>query len=373
MIQKNEKNSIISGITGALLMLSINVSFCAALGRGLAGAFLCTGICTFFSLKTENKIFTPSSLLIAPLFIFLGYKSLLPCALAMLMGAIIFGLLNKIPKKLPIPDCVLAGAFIGLALSATILLTNTYFGIGAFGQTPLSMLKSYRSLGFHPDFRGLLYGTITLFTMITYPFKFRKLSKVIPAEFLTVFIPFLLNLALNPDRKYTTTNEYSYALTSAELCIDIGELQKNIPQIILTGVAVGVLFFIIKEKKSTSPVINGLTGAFGGLYALPREINYYSKASSLVALVICAVTVLVSPHILTRLPLPSVGAMLIVSAWQQVPFGLIPSTLKKKRVLDFASMIICAVGFVVLRFATAVEICILVTLIYNTLRKELSE
>ena len=58
----------------------------------------------------------------------------------------------------------------------TILQTNNYFGINATGVSAVDMLLSYRSFGFHANWRTVLYGTIVLVLMITYPRKFKKAS-----------------------------------------------------------------------------------------------------------------------------------------------------------------------------------------------------
>ena len=50
----------------------------------------------------------------------------------------------------------------------TILQTNNYFGINATGVSAVDMLLSYRSFGFHANWRTVLYGTIVLVLMITY-------------------------------------------------------------------------------------------------------------------------------------------------------------------------------------------------------------
>lgn len=377
MADNKFKNSIGYGITGALLILSCSICFCAALGRGIYGALLTTVICTLFALKSKTTFFVPSALLITPLFIFTQYTGLLPCLLAVTLGGIICLVLQKKVKSVSLPNAVTAGVFVGLALGTTILLTNTYFGIGACAHTPSEMLKAYGSLGFHPDFRGLLYGTITLFTMITYPFKFRKLNKIIPSEFITVAIPFLLNIALNPNRQRTTTNEYFYATTNITLIGD-ESLLSCAPTIILTGLALGVLLFFFSKQSAFKPQVNIFTGLISGTPVLPRPIKNYTVISVVTTLFICTLTAVAIPHILTRLPLPCVGAMLIVSAWQQIPFKSIPATIKEKNVISFISMIICAVAFVVLNFYTAVAVSVLATLICNKLSrnpsgKELTE
>lgn len=377
MQEKASHNSIGYGITGALLLLSCSICFCAALGRGIFGAFTVTIICLAFALKNKSKIFVPSALLITPLFIFAQYDGLLPCMIAVASGGLIYLLLQKTAKNLRTPDCILAGIFIGLALSTTILLTNTYFGIGAHGSTPLEMLRSYRSLGFHPDFRGLLYGTITLFTMITYPFKFRKLNKVIPAEFITVAIPFVLNIALNPNSDYTTTNEYSFAVQKTLLSADL-KTGRQVIAIILTGIAIGILLYILDKQNSYSPKVNAVTGITSGIAVLPRSTDAFTKASLISALFVCGIAAVAVPSVLVRLPLPCVGSMLIVSAWQQVPFRLIPTAIKEKSVIGFFATIICAAAFVILPFYTAVAVCVASSFIIsklhpNPLGKELTE
>ena len=78
-----------------------------------------------------------------------------------------------------IPAPVAGGFTIGTALVMTILQTNNYFGINATGVSAVDMLLSYRSFGFHANWRTVLYGTIVLVLMITYPRKFKKLHRKI--------------------------------------------------------------------------------------------------------------------------------------------------------------------------------------------------
>ena len=72
---------------------------------------------------------------------------------------------------------VLSGIMLAGALTVTVLFTTDYFGIGATGNSVAEMIKSYISLGFHPNWRGVLYGTIVLVIMVTFPRKFKKADK----------------------------------------------------------------------------------------------------------------------------------------------------------------------------------------------------
>jgi hypothetical protein len=207
--QKNIKKDILAGLTGAMLLGSYALCTAASVGLGLWNVFFCIVICSLFSVKLKNKIYAPDVFLLIPVHYVVSECGSYYLPVCIVGGVIISYLLSKIIKRNHRINSVIAWVTLVLALVATIILTNQYFGIGASGSTAIEMLKSYRSLGFHPHFRGLLYGTITLFAMITYPFKFRKLNKTLPSEFMTLLIPLILNLFLNPVKNLTTVNEIS--------------------------------------------------------------------------------------------------------------------------------------------------------------------
>ena len=237
-----------AGVTGATCLC-----LCAALNQGIFVVLVFTAIFTMASIG-KKWIYTPSPLL-AVIFVFLmQFNSLLGSAASLVLGSLICFALNRLIKREKLPDFITGGCLIGLALCTTILFTNTYFGIGATGFTPFEMLSSYRSLGFHPDFRGLLYGTITLFTMITYPFKFRRLKNIIPAEFITVAIPFVLNLILNPDPAYTTTNEFS-GITPYSGFINISGI-SDVMGLLSTSIATGFILYVLSQNSAENKIYN---------------------------------------------------------------------------------------------------------------------
>lgn len=86
-----------------------------------------------------------------------------------------------------------------IAFSTTALVTNDYFGIGAEGYTVVEIIKSYVSFGFHPNWRGILYGTIVMVIMITFPRKFKTLfGKIISPAFAALVIIYAMNYFLIP-------------------------------------------------------------------------------------------------------------------------------------------------------------------------------
>lgn len=111
-------------------------------------------------------------------------------------------------KQSSIPDNpVTAGLSLATALTVTVLLTTYYFGIGASGNNVKEMIASYLSLGFHPNWRGVLYGTIVMVIMITFPRKFKKFCEIVKAPFIAIIITLLLNLFLNPSDMPTAITE----------------------------------------------------------------------------------------------------------------------------------------------------------------------
>ncbi len=361
------------GLTASALISAYSLCVSAALGRGAVFALICIVICAIFSLKGKGHVFAPASLLLLPLFVFTRTMPIFYCGFAILGGGIICLALNTISKKKEIPACVITGGALGLAIGVTVMLTNVYFGIGSFGGTVFEMLKNYRYLGFHPNFRGLLFGTITLFTMITYPFKFRKLNKYLPAEFITVLVPFLINLLLNPDPLTTTTNEYVFASAKVALTADF----SNTPQltdVLGASLALGLIFYGFSgTRDKLFPATNITTGALSGNVVGTYPIRGYSKISAATVIITSSVVIFCCSSLISRLPLPCVGSMLIVSAWQHVPFRGISSTAKEKSVIKIFTLVICAVSFIVFSTPVATMICAVFAVIISKIPSKRKE
>lgn len=374
MLNNNTTKQIGFGLTAAALVVSYCVCVCAALGQGLLSVLLCCAVCFSVSLKLKNGVYSPDAFLLVPLFYIFSVLSPVSVCISVLSGSFVFIGLRKFLNDRKIPDAIITGATLSLAIGVTILLTNHYFGIGATGETPFEMLKSFRSLGFHPNFRGLLYGTITLFTMITYPFKFRKLNKYIPAEFITILIPFILNLFLNPQKELTTINEAEF--------LSVTETLKNssvyftdfsaseIPLIIKNAVALGVILFGYSSFDNSSDnngmfIANALSGGLSGLPVRKFSVRGYEKISAVTAFILIVVSILIFPNLFSRLPMHCVGSMLIVSAWQSVPYKTLAGVFKKKDVISIFIFALCTVPFISSDIFTAVIIYLIITVIYN--------
>ena len=337
-ILKSEKikKDILAGLTGAMLLGSYSLCVAASAGLGLWNVFFCVIICSLFSVKLKNKIFAPDAFLLIPVHYVASQCGSYYIPVCMVGGVLIYCLLSKIIKRNDRTKSIIAWITLILALVATVILTNQYFGIGASGSTAIEMLKSYRSLGFHPHFRGLLYGTITLFAMITYPFKFRKLNKILPAEFMTLLVPLILNLFLNPNRELTTVNEagalfFGHHPYPTPLGASMSLESTSIAPILLGCLYLGFVLFLRSDAKDVSR--NALVNLTASLLSFSpvRQFNItsYSRLSAIVTIFVSGVVFFLFPDVLSRIPMHCVGALLIVSAWQQVPYKNLSLLFKK--------------------------------------------
>ena len=188
----NALSPAVGGLTAAGIVFSYTFAAFSCLGLNIYYALSGAVICLILSAALlKDEVLAPDSFLLVPVVFTVTAAGFSYLPVSVFGGALLFVLLKPLLKKIKIPDCIIAGAALGLAFSATALFTTYYFGIGASGSYTFEILKNYRYLGFHPNWRGVFYGTITLFAMITYPFKFKKLSKYLPAEVFSVAIPFI--------------------------------------------------------------------------------------------------------------------------------------------------------------------------------------
>ncbi len=369
---------IFSGLTAAMLTGAYSLCICGVLGFDLWHVLFCAIICFFLSVETKKTVFSPDSFLLLPILYMVssGAKNLLP--VVAVLGTLIAILLSKLLKNKAIPSYVYAGGGIGIALVVTILLTNNYFGIGASGATAFDMLKSYRSLGFHPDFRGLLYGTVTLFAMITYPFKFKKLNKSLPAEFMTLLIPLVMNLFLNPVKELTTINEIESfkPLAFSDLAYDFSLspiTSSDIATTIKASVIFGVLVYLYSLKNKEAENVHFLANCgstfVSGLPVRSFPVHSFTYVSLITAIISTAAVIVFLPGVLSRIPMHCAGALLIVSAWQSVPYKKVAAAFKENSIIALLITVISVVIFVTTELFTAIIFCLLCALVLGRHKK----
>lgn len=217
-----------------------------------------------------------------------------------------------------IPAPVAGGFTIGTALVMTILQTNNYFGINATGVSAVDMLLSYRSFGFHANWRTVLYGTIVLVLMITYPRKFKKLHRKIPAQFVSLVIALGLHLCLVPSAGQSPVLEvgaFSHKLSSSGGLLFNGFTVAPVGGVVLSTAAIALSILVCsgsawsQERKLSVKAIalgvgNMLLPLFGGMPmgAAPEQKEQATRVAPLFSSVLMLAAVLLLGGVFERIP-----------------------------------------------------------------------
>jgi len=382
MLQKNNLIKNLSyGITAYLFVFSYALCFAVSLQLNIWYALTTAIISIIISVSLKNQIFAPDTFFTVPLLLVLssGTNSLLP--FTVIGGGLIFLFLNKKCEKITLHPAVKSGISLSLAFSVTALLTTHYFGIGADGFTVIEILKTYRSLGFHPNWRGVFFGTVTLFAMITYPFKFRKANKYLPAESFSLILPLVLNLILNPDKNYTPINEVSALsdfITEDKLSFFLPSFNSEFSfshsayiNALQSALAMGFLLLFFSHNKTrtdsqgTATILNGISGGFP---VRAFEIRGFSLISAIFAVILVVYSSFFLNDIIARIPVHSLAVVLIVNAWKQVPWCEIGVSFKKG-VLSIISLILIFVVSVMYNIFIALLLAILLNALLPVFNK----
>ncbi len=381
-----KKSTLLSGsafgltAAGKVLIYAVATAACLSLNvwYGLVSAVLCFIVSAFDS---RNKILCPHPFFLVPLtFVAVGLGvSYLP--LTVISAGVVFSLLSLPKGKVEFPEAVRVGASIGLAFGVTALATTYYFGIGASGSTVWEILKNYRYLGFHANWRGVFYGTITLFFMITYPFKCKKLSEYVPAETLSVALPLAINLILNPDKDTTPITELGNLaeISALEKLSDflpvIGTGSVNFEKILTVlsaSLSVVMIAYMFSDngKKNILPASQTfVSGIFGGFPSVPEEILCYTPMSAFVAEICSAAVIIFCPGVIGRIPLHSLAVVLIVSAWKRVGFSAVGKIIKTEKFTGALIIAVSALSFVFIDIFKALVVCLCLGTLFGRRKK----
>lgn len=376
MLKNNQLIKNLSyGITAFLFIFSYSLCFAVSLQLNIWYALVTAITVSLISITLKSEVLAPDTFFTVPLLLVLssGNNALLP--FSVIVGGLTFLALSKKFKNYKINTAITSALKLSLAFSVTALLTTHYFGIGAEGFTVIEILKTYRSLGFHPNWRGVFYGTITLFCMITYPFKFRKANKYLPAECFSLLLPLVLNLILNPQENYTPINELSRNfdfITKSDLSFFLPSFStefdfsmQSYVNAFQSAFSVGALLLLFNSKNKradSTGVASVLNGIPGGFPVRNYKIRGYSLTSAIVSVFLIVYSCFFLDDILMRIPLHSAAVVLIVNAWKQVPFGDLAKSFKNG-VLSTATIFILFITSI----ATNIFITIILGIILNIL------
>lgn len=268
---------------------------------------------------------------------------------------------NKSFFKIP-PAALGAVTFI-VAAVLCIIQVNYYFGIGVPAGSAFETLVAYRSYGFHSNWRGVLYGTITLVIMITYPIKFKKLSRKVPAPAVALVLTTVLNLFLNPVAERTAIDEVgSFASTPSFLLVgDISIFdvtpEKLLPSFIYAWALVVVLVAdTLMKENQLSVVRNSL--AFKGLRSIicpvcdgmtvgDESSEGETRMTGIFAAAIMIVLSILAHPVIMRVPTATLAVIIICTAWKKVRFKVIKTAFKSSKkvfaILLFAAMVVVGI------------------------------
>ena len=311
-------------MTGILpLIISMCVCSAFSMKASLTSALICSFAFPFTGLIPSYSLFV----ILYSISAFYGLNTALAGTLlcAVLLFAVSFFKTDKLKQALYTP--VIAAGMLGFTLYMTVMQTTNYFGISAVGRNAVEMIKSYRSLGFHGNWRGVLYGTIVLVIMIVYRRKFKNLSKRIPAAFWCFVITIPLNMALIPGNIVTPISEigsYSYYPE----CISL--LNVNVFGTIICGFS---LLFIYLYRFTVDKIPTGkkaimLNGAFMSIISLSGSVAPYPSekpekrlsekiTASVTCVIICSIIIILLNRFIGRTPVPTCAVILIIGMWQQ--------------------------------------------------------
>lgn len=312
----------------AVLPIAISMAVCSGMGisAGIIGAAIACVLIATQNTKYLMPVFLSYSV-VSYTFSQHGFSTVATGVAICGVFLIVSAFLGLDIKKLIFQPAVSA-LMLSTAINITVLETTNYFGIGAKGITVGEMLEAYGSLGFHANWRGVLYGTIVLVIMITYPRKFKKLDKILRAPFVALLGTLILNLFLNPVADETAINEVGPI--SYDFLQMIFPTFKQLPDIssaLLTGIALYITTaYSVADIKSSvnldyaaTGASNCLCSAFTGTF-LPYKSQSYKNFSF--AGIPCMVLIILAAVFLNgyiaRIPVHSCAVILIVGAWQSV-------------------------------------------------------
>lgn len=349
------------------LPLIVSIATCASLNIYLiAAAFIIA--CFIFKAENFTSLFYVFSSFTV---IYQATEIINPLLLsaAITVGYILFAFLRN-KKRLALKPEFISVIMMSTAITVTVLITTQYFGIGATGFTNIDIIRNYISLGFHPNWRGILYGTIVMVIMITYPRKFKKLSKIVSPLFVALLATFSLNFILIPKGTVSPVQTVSFSKFDISQITAFAGNTVQIKEIIY---ALFVAFFVfvisstLYSENKTEDVKSGIASAITGLICgYPVSGNINKKSNDFITGILSAVIIILI-LLLTKgfetLPVSSCAVIMIVGAWQAINKKYLKDTFACK------SDVVLFIVLTVITFLTNITVGLAVTFAVNYFKK----
>jgi len=334
---KNAAQNVLYGVSNSLGVFSIALAMGVCSNLGIYAGIISAVIASLLGGFAGRRQLAPTYLVFL-IYMLLSLEVGRGAASAALAASSVIAFIaaldtNEYFKRF-INPVFIAGLLLAAAFCMTAMQTTFYFGIGASGDSVIKMIGDYVSRGFHPNWRGVLYGTITLVIMITYPKKFKSFNKKLPASFVSLAVTLVLNLFLNPDSATTAIEEvgtYTFspsdifggALFNGLSWDDIYGGGFVLSASVLAMAAVMSYSFIryeeiTKRRERVLPALCGLVCSLtGGVPVTYNERESRGASGGITCAVLAAAMLAVRP-LVSRIPVATLAVTLIVTAWQAV-------------------------------------------------------
>lgn len=334
---KSSALNILCGVSEHLGVFSIALAMGVCSNLGIHSGIIAAVIVSLFGAAAKNAAISPTHLIFL-VFMLASFEFGRGAASAALFAAGVMVFLAAFDKRERFKSLsnpvVFAGLLLAGAFCMTVMETTLYFGIGSSGGNVVDMMGDYISRGFHPNWRGILYGTITLVIMITYPRKFKAFSKKLSASFVSVAVTLVLNLALNPDAHNTAIEEVGYySLLPSDIfggaffngfCLP--GTWRGMLSLLICAAAMASLMSLsfanldarAKPKERAALAAAALiSAAAGGVPLTFTEKRAKGRAVGVACALLSAALFALRP-LISRVPIATLAVILIATAWQAV-------------------------------------------------------
>ena len=338
------KLSVKSIIYRTTLISSVMLSVGICSGTGSFPSVLCGLLMMIAVVITEQTSLLPLLISFLVSLYMMSTFGFTAAAVSVILSGLIHLAATPLRNRIRFPSADEFGAYLMLptAFSVTALITTLYFGIGAKGNTVVNIIRDYVSLGFHPNWRGILYGTIVMVIMITFPRKFKKASKVFSPLFAAVAVTLVLNIFLETDSVlpvFPMLDKPVYSLpilSGADLSCFTSAYCIVMTVVSAVSLAAVNMVFTGNQNKPDdlrSGLFSLVTGTICG-FNIPYRITT-SKNDMLSGAVSAVISFLIyfATSGYSKLPLASCAVILIVAGWQAVNWGKVAGKFRKPATL----------------------------------------
>ncbi len=361
---------LLSGITVAAVALPLALAFGVSSGAD-AAAGLITAIIAGLVISLLSggyyQISGPTGAMAAILMSVVAKYSLQGVFIATFLAGVILVLcgvlkLGRLTSFIPMP--VITGFTSGIAVIIALGQVDNFFGVTSQGDTAITKLLSYGTLGFSPNWTAVIMGLAVILFMVFFP---KKWNAVVPSSLISIILAtaaaMIFHLDVKPVGTIPTTLLPENRLTLAGL--DLATIQGLISpafSIAILGMIESLLCGASAGRMTSVPldsdqeliaqgIGNMVLPFFGGIPATAAiartSVAIKSGAKTRLTGVFHALALLVFmlalSTVMSQIPLCALAGVLMVTAWRMNEWHAIrymmERKLKSSLVMFFATMI----------------------------------